>query len=92
MDDLTIVMIIFAVIGAVVSSLCHLLIRFYLIASIVAAVLSSVIYQVVAYIQAGFLEPLYLMAFVNGAVVYFVIALLIGIPFAGKRKKLKGSP
>lgn len=78
----------FAAIGIAVSFLSHWAIKHYLIASMLAALFSSISYQLVAYVYAGFLDPFFIMAFVNGVVIYFLLALVVGVPFNIRRRKL----
>lgn len=69
---------IFLVVSVALSLLAHKCIKNTLIASIVAGLVSSLTFQFIAYIEAGFLDPFYIIGFLFGWAYAFVIALFIG--------------
>lgn len=85
--------------GIVLAILCHYYIREYIYACLASSILSSISWQIVVYIKNGFLNPLYLLALATSLFFYFILSLIVGIPFfvirknkmekgdGGKRKK-----
>ena len=76
----------FAIIGIVTSTCLHALVRNYLAASALSALIGATIFQFAAYVDLGHLDPFFLIGFVVGALLYFVLALLIGLPFRARRR------
>jgi hypothetical protein len=75
----------FAIIGIVTSTCLHALVRNYLLASAVSALVASAIFQFAAYVQLGHLDPFFMIGFAVGALLYFGLALLVGLPFRARR-------
>jgi len=71
----------------IVALICHRLIKSYLIASLIAGPAASLAVQVVAYFDAGYLDPFFLVAFVTGTLISFGVALVVGLPFKWVRSK-----
>jgi len=79
--------LIFLVVGIITAVICHLKVKEYLVSALIAGVISTVIYQVINYIVAGYLDPFFIMALVNGFLAYMVLSLIIGLPFLIARRK-----
>ena len=86
MESPIVVIGIFLFVAIGTSLVSHILIKTYLVASVMAGFLSSLIYQIVAYLYAGYLDPFFVVAFITGSIASFIIALIVGYPFVGKRK------
>jgi hypothetical protein len=67
----------------------HWLLKSYIAAALLASVVAAICFQVFAYIAQGYLDPLFLVAFIVSWLVSFISALLIGIPFFLERKKFR---
>ena len=65
----------------------HFKFREYAIAAGCAAATSVVVFQVVAYLQAGYLDPFFPIAVVTSSLLSFAIALIVGIPFWQRRRR-----
>ncbi len=65
----------------------HLLLKSYISAALLSSVLAAICFQVFAYIAQGYLDPLFIVAFLVSWLVSFVSSLLIGIPFFLERKR-----
>lgn len=69
--------------------LAHRLIRHYLLASLCAAIIASIGFQFAVYLHLGHLDPFFIIALATGAVVTFLAAALVGVPFIRVRRKRK---
>ena len=87
MDKSMMPVILFCFISITISYLVHRKVQKFILACIFAAIISSVCYQILGYFVLGYLDPFFLIALSNGAVVAFFLALFTGIPLAYKRKK-----
>lgn len=65
----------------------HLLLKSYISAALLSSVIAAVCFQVFAYIAQGYLDPLFIIAFVVSWLISLVSALVIGIPFFLERKR-----
>ena len=65
----------------------HLLLKSYIAAALMASVIAAICFQMFAYIAQGYLDPLFLVAFIISWLISFISALVIGIPFFLERKK-----
>jgi len=72
--------------------LCHAFFREYFLASAGAAVVTSLTWQSLNYWHLGHLDPFFPIALVTGGVVAFVLSLLVGLPFARARRRLRVEP
>jgi hypothetical protein len=79
--------IVLAVLSTVIAAITHLKMRNYLVAGIVSAMFASVAYQVLAYVDTGYLAPLFIIALITTGIASFVISLLVGLPFLRSRLK-----
>lgn len=70
-----------------ISVLFHYFYRKYYDASVYAALSTSLIWQVIAYIDLGYFDPLAPIGFVMGALGSFLVALIIGLPFLFYRRR-----
>lgn len=59
----------------------------YLYASVFAALACSFIYQLISYIDLGYLDPLFLVSLITGTFFALAVALIVGIPFVVYRKR-----
>ena len=48
--------------------------------------LATIGYQIIAYFEAGYLDPLFFIAIIVSGAVSLLIALLVGLPFLLLRK------
>ena len=58
-----------------------------LVATILSTFSASIGFQVIAYIQLGYLDPFFIIAFGISSGITFLISLLVGIPFTFYRRK-----
>lgn len=79
--------IIFCILNLVVSVISHKKIRNYLIACIVSSLICSLTYQIVGFFVMGGLDLFFLDVLVKSAMISFVFAVIVGIPFYRKRLK-----
>lgn len=79
--------IIFCILNIVVSVISHNKIRNYLIACIVSSLICSLTYQILGLFVVGGLDPFFLNVLVKSAMISFVFAVMVGIPFYRKRLK-----
>ncbi len=87
MNQTFIAIITFCLISIGISYLFHKKVKKYIFACLFAAIISSLIYQLIGFLVLGYLDPFFLIAFIGGAAIAFVIAMLTGIPFVCKRKE-----
>jgi len=59
-----------------------------------SALISTVIYQVLSYLEGGYLDPFFMIGLVTGTFIALSISLVVGIPFLvyRKRKRLSSHP
>lgn len=68
----------------------HLLIKLpYVVRAFLASITTAILLQLIAYFTDGYLEPLFMVAFIISWLVSFLIALVIGILFLVERRKPK---
>ena len=79
--------IIFCVLNLVVAVVSHKMIRNYLIACIVSTLICSLTYQIMGFFVMGGLDPFVLNVLMKSAMISFVFAVIVGIPFYRKRLK-----
>ena len=87
MSDATLAITILITISVTVAVIAHMLIRNYFVAVPVAAVAASGIFQVVVFIELGYLDPFFLIAFVVGAAYAVLVAAGVGVPFVLVRRR-----
>lgn len=75
-----------AIIGIVTSTCLHALVKNYVLASVLSGLIGSAIFQFAAYVDLGHLDPFFLIGFAVGALLYFALALLVGLPFRARRR------
>jgi hypothetical protein len=80
----------FVLLAAVVSIVCHLVIRRYLFAVAVAIVISVVAFQVLVRIQLGYLDMFWAIAVGTTSGAAALVANVVGIPFLLYRWKHGG--
>jgi hypothetical protein len=65
----------------------------YLLACIVTSIITSLIFQIIGFFVIGYFDPFFLFALIGGALVSFIIAVIVGIPFAhGRNAGKEGRP
>jgi hypothetical protein len=79
-------LLLFFAIAFLSSVLWHLLIKIYGLAILGATATSVVTFQGAAYVQLGYLDPLFLFAVATTTAMAFAVAALIGLPFRARRK------
>jgi len=87
MNDGTIGLVILVLICVLLATLMHWLIKTPKLASTLSAILAVVVFQIVAYIDLGYLDPFFLIAVVISAGIAFIISVLIGSLFKTNRDK-----
>lgn len=79
-------LLVFVVGSVAISCLCHTLIPRWWIASPIAAIWTSIAYQCFVFFQIGHWDPLALVGLIVGGIYGIIIAALVGIPFAIRRR------
>jgi len=75
---------------SIFSALCfHSKFRNLLMSSILSALTASILFQVIGFFVLGYLDPFFGIAFLNTLIISFIISILVGVPFAYRRKKAK---
>jgi hypothetical protein len=59
----------------------------YVAASLAAALTTEIVFQVIVYVQLGFLDPFFLVAVFTSGALALVIAFLVGLPIRSRRKR-----
>ena len=77
------VLILLAVVSGV---LWHYLVRNYALAVVGATVSTVVVFQVIAFLQLGYLDPFFLIAAVTSGGLALVVTLLVGLPVRARRR------
>jgi uncharacterized membrane protein YdjX (TVP38/TMEM64 family) len=80
-------LLILTLLSGIVAFVSHKKITNYIFACVIASITTSVVFQVLNCVFLGHLDPFFLIAFATGAVLAFVIAVVVGIPFAYLRIK-----
>ena len=70
-----------------IASIAHWRSHHYLMACCFVAMFATVAFQIIAYLEAGYLDPLFFIATIVSGAVSLLIALLIGLPFLLLRKR-----
>ena len=71
----------------VVATAWHHFLPRYLLASVCATITSVLSFQIVVYIQLGYLDPFFVIAMATSSVLAFIVSLLIGLPIRARRKQ-----
>jgi membrane protein DedA with SNARE-associated domain len=71
----------------IISIIFHYLRPLYLQASLLSALTSTVVYQVLSYLEGGYLDPFFLIGLVTGTFLALAISLIVGIPFLVYRRR-----
>jgi len=79
--------LVFVVLVILSSIVSHLLLKSYISAALLASLVAAICFQVFAYIAQGYLDPLFIVAFIVSWLISLVSALVIGIPFLLERKR-----
>lgn len=87
MNEDALAIIVFFAICVFSALIMHWRLSSYWAATILSAFLSVVLVQVVAYIDLGYLDPLFLMAVATSSVAAFVISAIVGMFFKVSRNK-----
>jgi uncharacterized membrane protein YccC len=80
-------LLIFIATALVSAVLWHQYVSHYFAASVAATATAVVVFQVLAYIELGYVDPFALIAVATSSVVALAIALVIGLPFRARRKR-----
>jgi len=78
--------LILVAIAVVVSLICHAFLRRFWPATNLAATAAAMLFLVASYIELGYLDPFFPIAFVFGWVYAWFVAMIVGIPFHIARK------
>ena len=87
MNDGTIGIIVLMTVCIMSATLTHWLIKSTKLATTLSVILSVVIFQIMAYIDSGYLDPFFLIAAVVSAGVALIISAFIGSLFKTSRDK-----
>ena len=75
-----------ALMAVVFSALWHHFVATYSLAVFGATISTVVVFQVIVYLQLGYLDPFFLFALATSSGISLVIALLVGLPIRARRK------
>ena len=78
------------VIAVTSALLWHRFVVTYVLAAFGATISTVITFQIVAFIQIGYLDPFFLIAVATTTVIAAVISALIGLPFHIYREKRAG--
>lgn len=78
---------IFILISIIVSVLLHRKLKKFVWACLLSSTIISGTYQVIGIFVIGYLDPFFMIAFINTTAIAFIIAIIVGIPFAYMRRK-----
>ena len=78
---------IFIIIGFIVSFYLHRRLKKFVLACLLSSIITSVTYQLIGIVVLGYLDPFFMIAFMNTTIIAFIIAVIVGIPFAYMRRK-----
>jgi len=70
-----------------VSTIFHTLRATYFDASVYAAFSFAVIWQILAYIETGYLDPLIIISSIMTTLASLAVALIVGLPFLAYRRR-----
>jgi hypothetical protein len=78
----------------IISIIFHYFRPAYLQASMLSALTSTVVYQVLSYLEGGYLDPFFIIGLVTGTFIALSLSLVVGIPFLmhRRRKRLFSHP
>ena len=76
----------------VISFTFHYFHSAYFNASVLAALTSTVVYQFLSYLEAGYLDPLFIVGLITGTLIALAISLIVGLPFLIYRRQQKNPP
>ena len=88
MDDNLIGLVIFVTISVATAVVAHWRFKNYWPATFLSTLLSVVLFQVVVYIELGYLDPFFLIAIVTSGAAAFVISVLVGTLIKSYRNKI----
>lgn len=74
-----------------ISAAFHYRIKKYFDASVLSALTCTVVYQALSYLEAGYLDPFFIIGLVTGTLLALAISLVVGIPFFIWRRNKKTS-
>jgi hypothetical protein len=87
-DEGTLGLVILVGLSLLASLASHAFVKGYLTAAIVSTLMANLLFQIFAYFRIGFLDPFFLVALLIGSLISLGIALLIGLPFWIRRKRI----
>lgn len=87
MNNEWVVLTLLVLLGVVVSLVCHFLTKNYLFAAASASVISAIVVQVSNFVYLGYFDPFSVFAFPAAVLLYFLLAAVVGLPFAIVRKR-----
>jgi hypothetical protein len=88
MDESTLGMVVFVGITVATATICHVKIKNYWVATILATLVSVILFQIVAYIELGYLDPFFLIAIVTSSAAALIISILVGALVKNYRGKI----
>jgi len=74
-------LLVFGMIAIVSSVAWHAILRDYWLAVVVATATAVVVFQVVAYVEVGYLDPFFLIAMATSGAIAAAVAVVTGLPF-----------
>ena len=86
-DEGSIGIIILCGISILIATGFHYKLKNPIVAIVLSTFSASIAFQVIAYIDLGYLDPFFIIAFGFSSGITFLISLLVGIPFTYYRRK-----
>jgi hypothetical protein len=76
------------VVALLSATLWHRFVPRYAIAVVGATLSTAVAFQVIAFIQLGYLDPFFLIAAATSGGLALLIAIVVGLPFRARRSRI----
>jgi hypothetical protein len=86
-DEGSIGLIILSSISILIGIGFHYKLKKPIVATILSTFSASIAFQVIVYVDLGYLDPFFFIAFILSSGITFLISLLVGIPFIYYRRK-----
>jgi len=77
-DDSVVGILVFGTVTLLVSLVCHRLLRSFALATLVSGPVAALLFQILVYLQLGYLDPFFLIAFFVSTLIAWVISFGVG--------------